>query len=314
MIRSVRCDPDNPRDDRDMEASMGTAAALDRPWDVIAPSEQAIPVVLASPHSGRSYPPEFVAASRLDLLTLRKSEDGFVDEIFATAARAQGAPLLRALFPRAYVDPNREPFELDPRMFGDELPLYVNTTSPRVAAGLGTIARLVASGDDIYERKLTFAEALRRIETLYRPYHRALRRLLDQTLDQFGRCLLIDCHSMPSVGGPLDSDAGRRRVHFVLGDYFGASCDPAVTAAAEGALKALGYAVARNAPYAGGFTTRHYGRPRAGVHTLQIEVNRALYMDEPTLERKPQMSELAAHMRELVAALARIGATVLKAR
>lgn len=293
---------------------MATAATQDPPWDIIAPGEQTAPVVLASPHSGRRYPPEFVTSSRLDLLTLRKSEDGFVDEIFSGAARAHGAPLLRALFPRAYVDPNREPFELDPRMFREELPLYVNSTSPRVAAGLGTIARLVATGDPIYDGKLTFAEALRRIETLYRPYHRALRRLVDHTLARFGRCLLIDCHSMPSVGGPMDADSGRRRVHFVLGDCFGASCDPAVVAAAEGALRAMGYAVARNTPYAGGFTTRHYGRPRAGVHTLQIEVNRALYMDEPTVERKPQISHLADHMREFVAALAGIGATALAGR
>lgn len=289
---------------------MDCLQVLDRPWEVVAPSQQTLPLVLASPHSGRSYPPEFVAASRLDFPSLRKSEDSFVDEIFATAP-AHGAPLLRALFPRAFVDANREPFELDPQMFEDGLPDYVNTASPRVAAGLGTIARVVANGQNIYKAKLTASEGLRRIERLYRPYHAALRRLIERTRVRFGYCLLVDCHSMPSIGVPSDLDAGRTRVDFVLGDCFGVACAPVITAAAEGALKEMGYVVTCNTPYAGGFTTRHYGRPLAGIHALQVEVNRALYMNEASFERKPQISELADRMGDLVALLGGIGATAV---
>jgi N-formylglutamate amidohydrolase len=259
--------------------------------------------VLASPHSGRHYPPAFVEASRLDRLSLRRSEDGFVDEIFAEAPEL-GAPLLRANFPRAYVDANREPFELDPRMFVDPLPAYANTRSPRVAAGLGTIARVVANGADIYRDKLSFSEALRRIRTYYWPYHATLRQLLDQTKARFGGAILVDCHSMPSIGGPMDRDAGHRRVDFVLGDCHGTACNAEVTAAVEDALTALGYHVTRNTPYSGGFVTRHYGRPETGVHALQIEVNRALYMDERKVTRGQGLSTLARDVRAVVDALA----------
>src|ERR1700739_4689080 len=145
--------------------------------DLQRPVVQTLPLVLASPHSGADYPADFLAASRLDPLTLRRSEDSYVDEIFAGAA-GLGAPLLRACFPRAYLDPNREPFELDPGMFEDELPAFVNTRSPRVRVGLGTSARVVATGEDIYARKLRFAEAMGRVDRLYRPYHRALRQLV----------------------------------------------------------------------------------------------------------------------------------------
>ena len=291
-----------------MTALTETAAAPDPPWDIIAPAEHTVPLVIASPHSGRRYPPEFLASSRLDIAGLRRSEDGFVDEIFATAA--PGAPLLRALFPRAYVDPNREPFELDPGMFEDELPAYVNTASPRAVAGLGTVARLVANGQDIYDGKLTFAEAERRVETMYRPYHAALRQLLDETQARFGCYLLIDCHSMPSIGGPMESDSGRRRPDFVLGDCFGASCDIAAVATAEATLRSLGYQVARNIPFSGGFTTRHYGRPEMGMHALQLEVNRALYMNEQAFEKKPAIADLKEHMAALLAALGSVTATL----
>ena len=230
------------------------------PIEVHEPPRRAVPLVLASPHSGSAYTADFLEASRLDLPTLRRSEDSFVDEIFAEAPRL-GAPLLRALFPRAYIDPNREPFELDPAMFEDALPAYANTSSSRVAAGLGTIARVVSSGQEIYAAKLRFADAAQRINAHYRPYHRALRGLLDATRRSFGCYLLIDCHSMPSVGGPPDPDAGRKRPDFVLGDCFGASCADAVIGLVETTLRERGYSVTRNRPFAGGFTTRHYGRP-----------------------------------------------------
>ena len=283
-----------------------------RRYDILLPERQTAPLVLASPHSGADYPPDFVAESPLTARDLRRSEDAFVDELFA-AAPEFGAPLLRARFPRAYVDPNREPFELDPEMFEDPLPGYVNARSRRVAAGLGTVARIVSSGREIHGRKLRFAEAEARIHACYRPYHAALRRLVDRTRRRFGYCVLVDCHSMPSVGGPTDPDSGRRRADFVLGDGFGATCDGAVTAAAEDALARQGGLVARNKPFSGGHTTRHYGRPSEGVHALQIEINRALYMDERTIARLPAFPEIARRMAGVVAALAEIGRVDLAA-
>lgn len=278
---------------------------IDRSYDVLAPETQTLPLVFASPHSGRNYPPDFVAASRLDRVSLRRSEDGFVDEIFG-AAPEMGAPLLRANFPRAYVDANREPFELDPRMFVDPLPAYANTRSPRVAAGLGTIARVVANGADIYRDKLAFSEALRRIRKYYWPYHAALRELLEETTARFGGAILIDCHSMPSIGGPMDRDAGHRRVDFVLGDCHGTACSAEVTATAERTLAEMGYHVTRNTPYSGGFVTRHYGRPENRVHALQIEVNRALYMDECRVSRGSGLTALARNMKALMDAVGRL--------
>ena len=269
---------------------------------ILAPERQTLPLVFASPHSGSHYPPDFLAASRLDPLALRRSEDSFVDEIFQAAPQL-GAPLIRALFPRAFIDPNREPFELDPTMFEDDLPPYANTRSPRVTAGLGTIARVVANGTDIYRRKLTFAEALSRIRGYYWPYHNALGKLVEETKSAFGYCLLIDCHSMPSVGGPMDKDAGHTRVDFVLGDCHGTSCAPAVSRAVEQTLGTLGYHVTRNTPYSGGFVTRHYGRPAVGVHSLQIEINRCLYMDESRIARRPSLTRLAGDMRQVIATL-----------
>lgn len=277
--------------------------------DVLRPEEQTLPVVFASPHSGTRYPESFINASRLDAAMLRKSEDSFIDDIFAAAPRF-GAPLIKALFPRAYVDPNREPFELDPAMFAEALPSYVNVHSPRVSAGLGTIARVVANGAEIYRDKLTFAEAAERIDALYRPYHQALQGLLDDTRRHFGWCLLIDCHSMPSVGGPMDADSGKTRVDFVLGDCFGASCAPVITNHVDRVLARGGHTVTRNVPYSGGYTTVHYGRPRAGAHVLQIEINRALYMNETTYERLPGIAPLTAHVEGLMETLAELCAQV----
>lgn len=260
--------------------------------DVVEPVSQTAPVVFASPHSGANYPSDFLGNSRLTALALRRSEDAFVDELFA-GAPVHGAPLLRALFPRAYLDPNREPFELDPEMFQDPLPAYANTRSPRVRGGLGTIARVVASGSEIYRDLLPFAEARHRIDTFYRPYHDALSGLIERTCRAFGACLVVDCHSMPSIGGPMDEDPGRTRVDFVLGDRYGTSCAPSVVERAQRTLEDLGYRVARNTPYAGGYTTSHYGRPEAGIHVLQIEINRRLYMDERAIEKLPNFGDFA---------------------
>jgi N-formylglutamate amidohydrolase len=284
-----------------MEGRFENYAPVEPPFEILAPTAQTLPLVLASPHSGIDYPSEFLAASRLDPIALRRSEDSFVDEIFAGAATL-GAPLLCARFPRAYLDANREAWELDPAMFEDALPEYVNSRSPRVQAGLGTIARIVASGEDIYTGKLRWSEAMRRIERLYQPYHRALHQLVETTRARFGYYLLLDCHSMPSAA----DRGGRNRIDIVLGDCHGAACHGSIIETAQRFLAGKGYAVARNTPYAGGFTTCHYGQPGQDGHALQIEINRGLYMNERTIERRPFLDQLRADMRALVAVLAQV--------
>jgi N-formylglutamate amidohydrolase len=279
------------------------------PVEILAPDRQAAPAVLASPHSGSNYPPEFVAGAQLKFPALRRSEDCYVDELFGAAPR-KGLPLVRALFPRVFIDPNREPFELDPDMFEDALPSHVNTGSARVAAGFGTIARIVANGEPIYSRRLTFAEARQRVDNYYRPYHEALRQTITETKVQFGHCLLIDCHSMPSIGGPTESDAGNSRVDIVLGDCHGTSCAPQATARIEAAFRDLGYRVARNSPYSGGFTTQHYGKTEAGLHALQIEINRALYVAETTMERSPGFAAIARDMERIIAAIIEVARSI----
>lgn len=272
--------------------------------EVIAPRRRSLPLVFSSPHSGDDYPAEFVAASRLSALELRRSEDSFVDELFC-AAPEEGAPLLRALFPRAYVDPNREPFELDQAMFADPLPDYANTRSPRVACGLGTIARIVASGAEIYRDKLSFDEACARIHRHYWPYHTTLRQLVDETRADFGFCILIDCHSMPSHGVAMNGHKVASDLDVVLGDGHGQSCASAVIDCVEASLTAMGYRVGRNNPYSGGFVTRHYGRPSEGVHALQIEISRKLYMDEARIERSPELQRMKKDLRHVILALAK---------
>jgi N-formylglutamate amidohydrolase len=264
------------------------------------PSGKRLPLIFASPHSGSHYPAEFVSASRLDPLALRRSEDSFVDELFA-AAPSLGAPLLAARFPRAYLDVNREAYELDPAMFSDALPDFVNAVSPRVRMGLGTIARIVANGEEIYAKKLHFAEAQRRIEGLYYPYHQTLHRLVEETEAAFGGYLLVDCHSMPSAAGSMCSAAV---ADIVLGDCHGTACAPEVVETARRFFAVRGFTVAINAPYAGGYTTEHYGHPSRRHHALQVEINRALYMDERNYRRKPRFAFLTRELAEFVRQLA----------
>ena len=268
------------------------SAAFSPPYTILEPALQSAPFVFCSPHSGRIYPRRFLDQSRLSPLSLRKSEDSFVDELFAGVA-ALGAPLLAALFPRAYLDVNREPYELDPELFDEPLPDFANTPSVRVVGGLGTIARIVADGEEIYRCRLTLANALARVENLYRPFHEALGQLIDQTRRRFGYAILIDCHSMPSTS--LTQTAGPRP-DFVLGDRFGASCDPRLTRLVKECVAGLGYDVQLNRPYAGGFITEHYGRPRQGVHALQLEINRGLYLDECTIKPAVRFAELKADL------------------
>lgn len=289
--------------------------ATTAPFTVTLPRQHSAPLVLASPHSGQWYPPAFLSSTRLDPLSLRRSEDSFVDELFSRGPQL-GVPLISAQFARAFVDANREPFELDPDMYDDELPGYANARSPRVAAGLGTIARTVANGQPIYRRRLKVAEALSRIENYYRPYHDALRGLVEQTRARFGFCLLIDCHSMPSNSMEAVRRGGRPlpSVDFVLGDAHGTACTPDIVAAADRALADMGYRTYRNIPYAGGFTTRHYGRPAEDLHALQIEINRALYMDESRITRNTRFKGLADDMARLVDILAKTARTLARKR
>ncbi len=281
---------------------------FDPPFEVLEPDELRAPVAFNSPHSGRVYPHEFLASSRLDLTVLRRSEDSFVDKLMAGVV-GRGHPLMQAHFPRCFVDVNREPYELDPRMFEGRLPSFANTRSMRVAGGLGTVARVVGDAQEIYDSRLPVDEALRRIEGLYKPYHRALRRLLTRIHRTFGAAVLVDCHSMPSHAGTRTE---KMRADIVLGDRYGTSCAVAITDRIESVLRNLGYVVLRNKPYAGGFITEHYGNPVAGIHAVQIEVNRALYMDEKNLEPSPGFVRLAADLLSVADSLADLPAGELR--
>ena len=273
------------------------AAELMPPYTIRLPKTALGPFVFCSPHSGRVYTQAFLDQSRLDASALRKSEDCYVDELLSGVVDL-GAPLLAARFPRAYIDVNREPYELDPDLFDGPLPPYANTQSVRVIGGLGTIARIVADSEEIYRERLSVAVAHERIERLYKPFHAALADLLDRTRQQFGIAILIDCHSMPSasIGHPQSV-----RPDFVLGDRFGASCDIKLTRRMKEALLQQGHEVHVNRPYAGGFITEHYGRPGRGLHTLQLEINRALYLNEATFERSKGFAPLQAKLTRVMA-------------
>jgi N-formylglutamate amidohydrolase len=272
------------------------------PFEIAWPTAGArsTPLVFSSPHSGRDYPPALLAASRLDAHALRRSEDAHVDALIA-GAPACGAVVIRARYARAWLDVNREPWELDPAMFEDELPAFARGRTPRVAAGLGSIARSVGEGQDIYRGKLTFAQARARVEAVHQPYHEALSALVGHARRAHGTAWLIDWHSMPAAAARLNA---RSSCDIVLGDRFGASCAPALPRLVEGTLQDLGYTVARNIPYAGGYTTERYGAPSRRVHALQIELNRALYMDEDSLAPNAGFERLQGDLQTLFGALA----------
>lgn len=259
-------------------------------FEILAPSMWTAPAVFNSPHSGAHYPADLLRMTRLSPAALRKSEDCFIDELFMSCVD-HGAPMLRALCPRAYIDLNREPYEFDPRMFACELPGYMNTGSPRVAGGLGTIPRLVAEGEEIYRGRLNLSDALHRVENIYRPYHRTLNALLEEVLNNSGSVLLLDCHSMPSNATNYLSPQ-LAAVDVVIGDRYEASCPAEVTNFVEGLLRAQGLRVVRNKPYAGGFITQNYGSPTLGRNALQIELNRGLYMDEQRFEKNGNFAPL----------------------
>jgi len=253
----------------------------DKPaFETIRPRRQTAPLVFNSAHSGRDYPERFLRMTRLDHVSIRQSEDAWVDELFCRAPHL-GAPMLRAHFPRAYLDTNREPWELDPQMFVEPLSDRFNTTSPRVAAGLGTLPKVVAENKPIYRDRLTLDDARMRIEGIYQPYHATLQRLLSESLALFGVAVLVDCHSMPQ----LTRTDNRPAPDVVLGDRYGTTCAPSIVDLVEAVFVGAGLRVARNRPYAGGFATRSYGRPQHGIHAVQIEISRHLYMNEATLAK-----------------------------
>ena len=271
----------------------GIAALYDHPFTITCPERQTLPFVFASPHSGRHYPASFVARSRLAPLALRRSEDAFVDEIFSSVV-GLGAPLIAARFPRAFLDANRAPSEFDNTMFAGTLPFAVDSQSPRVTAGLGVIPRVVRDGAEIYREKLSTGEAETRMARLYRPYHDALAKLIADTREQFGFAILIDCHSMPSAAAVPD---------VIVGDRYGVSAAPLLTRLAEHAFETRGFSVARNTPYAGGHTTHLHGRRGGPVQALQIEISRALYLDEERIVPSAQFESLRARVGDALRAL-----------
>jgi len=280
------------------------AALLSEPFQISRPQVQTLPFVFASGHSGRNYPKGLIAESRLDALTLRRSEDAFVDALFAGVA-GLGAPLITASFPRAYCDVNRAMSELDTGMFDARLDIAVDAPTPRVTAGLGVIPRIVRDGAEIYARKLSPREAEMRLSRLYRPYHAALAGLAEETRKRFGIAVVVDCHSMPSALSVPD---------IVLGDRYGASAPPLLTGWAENAFVAGRFSTARNAPYAGGYTTMLYGCARKGLFGLQIEINRGLYLDEERIQTKPSFEHLKKRLTDVLAKFTAIDPSLLGGR
>jgi N-formylglutamate amidohydrolase len=275
---------------------------LSPPFVIVEPATWRAPIIFNSPHSGSVYPLDFLSASRIDLAALRRSEDSFMDELIGGLSN-RGFPTVRVNFPRSYVDVNREPYELDPRMFSGRLPSFANTRSMRVAGGLGTIPRVVGDGQEIYRERLSVDHGLSRIEALYKPYHRALRRLINKAHHAYGAVVVVDCHSMPSIGVSRDEP---RRPDVVIGDRYGTSCAGLLPDMVEETMRRLGYSVGRNKPYAGGFITEHYGNPASGLHTIQLELNRAIYMDERRRERGARFEQVTADLAALADALAAV--------
>jgi N-formylglutamate amidohydrolase len=249
------------------------------------------PIIFASPHSGRNYAEDLLSKTILPLNYLRRSEDAYVDQ-FIESATEEGAEIIQALFPRVFVDPNRGPWELDPGMFSDTLPAFVDTKSKQAAHGLGVVPRIAADGRRLYRHRFTFDEARSRIGRYYFPYHNALSQLIEEIRNSHGVTVLLDMHSMP--------ESSSKGADFVLGDRFGMSCDDRVTQSVEAILNQMGYVTVRNTPYAGGYTTKHYGRPKKGVHVLQIEINRGLYLDEKRVILKRDHAKFTATLRKFI--------------
>lgn len=257
------------------------------------------PVVLDSPHSGSQYPGDFGAA--LPLARLRAGEDAFVDELFG-AAPAHGATLLRALFPRTYIDPNRSPDDVDESLLDGPWPAGARP-GPKTALGIGLIPKRQPGGL-VYDRRLTVREAERRLEHYYHPYHAELAAAIDARHADFGTVWHLDCHSMPALSTEVSPEGpGRRRPDFCLGDRDGETCEPAFTRHVAEKLAGLGYSVTINDPYKGVELIRRHADPARGRHSLQIEINRGLYMDERAIVRGPGFVDLRADLERLVASV-----------
>ena len=253
-------------------------------------------VVFASPHSGRDYPWSFLRNTVLDEHSIRSSEDAFVDRLFDCAPQF-GAP-------RAFIDLNRAADELDPALIEG---VRRSGHNPRVASGLGVVPRVVANGREIYRGKLPMAEAERRIALYWRPYHARLQGLLDKAVAQFGEAILIDCHSMPHEAVESVGRSSGRRPEIVIGDRFGASATSAIVERVESTFARAGFAVMRNTPFAGAFTTQHYGRPSRRQHAVQIEIDRALYMDEKSIRPSEEFHAVRRRLRAVIAEISAIG-------
>jgi N-formylglutamate deformylase len=271
----------------------------DPPYRLAAPPSLGSRIVFSSPHSGRAYPQSLIARSRLDLAGLRASEDVFVDELF-DAAPEHGAPLLCALAPRAWVDLNRDPMELDPVLIEGVRAAPMNQ---RVAAGLGVVPRVVSEGREIYEGRIPIEEAEARIASVHAPYHAMLETLLREARARFGSAVLYDCHSMPPEALRAAPRVRGRLPEIVLGDRFGASAGRGTIARTQEAFERAGFTVARNAPFAGGYITQRYGRPSESVHAVQIEINRALYLDARTFRPGPDFELIRRLIGTVVADL-----------
>jgi N-formylglutamate amidohydrolase len=286
------------------ERDIALAALACEPFRITRPAVQTVPFVIASPHAGRTYPESFLDASRLTLLALRRSEDAYVDELLA-GVESLGAPLLAALFPRVFVDVNRAASELDTSMFEAPLAVDVGLPTQRVAGGLGVIPRIVRDGAEIYRDRLSPTSAEERLRLFYRPYHAALAELVRKTVARFGTAVVIDCHSMPS--GPSVPDV-------VLGDRYGVAAGPDLMRQAELTFEAHGFSTARNIPYAGGHTTFLYGRRAEGIHAIQVEINRGLYLDEDVVRHGPRFEDVRLRLLDSLKALMAVDTSLLRAR
>ncbi len=266
-------------------------------FDLFRPDAQTAPFVFSSPHSGRDYQQTFRTQSRLDDITLRSSEDAYVDMLFADAP-AFGAPLLTARAPRAFLDLNRAADELDPALI-EGVPRMPH--NPRINSGLGVVPRVVSGGRHIYGGRLERAEALARITDFWHPFHQQLRHLMFETTERFGKAVLIDCHSMPHEAIEAHARPGVPRPEIVLGDRFGASASSDVVARIEAAFAGAGLRVARNSPFAGAYITQAYGRPSRGQHVVQIEIDRALYLDEARVTPRPDFAAFQSLVSGVIA-------------
>jgi len=274
----------------------------DTVFDLFLPAETLSGVVFASPHSGAHYPDSLKNMTILDDLALRSSEDAFVDQLFDCVPEF-GVPFLCARLPRAWVDLNRSPDELDPALIHGA---RRQTQNPRVASGLGVIPRVVSNGRAIYRGKIQMAEAQERLRSAWHPYHDTLQRLLRDAFDRFGQAVLVDCHSMPHEAVETFGGKGKKP-DVVLGDRFGASAAPEVVDRIEAAFSSAGLRVARNSPFAGAYITQAYGRPSRCQHAVQVEIDRAIYMDETAIRPNGNFDALRQVLREVVRDVSLIG-------